>query len=246
MISFESQTLGSLACQVSGLTGDSPPQMVCILCHGFGAPATDLVPLANELCQLEPRLTDGVGFVFPGAPLDLGPQGMPGGRAWWPLDMERLNAALLRGDLRDMRQDVPEGLESSRRMLLSLIDELKQLTGLGNRQLVLGGFSQGAMLSTDVVLHAAERLSGLCVLSGNLLAEPVWTPLLADTQPIPVLQSHGEQDQILPFAGATALRDLLNAAGFSVDFLPFSGGHTIGWPVLQRLAGWLGDRRQEV
>ncbi|MEO1998782.1 MAG: phospholipase [Planctomycetaceae bacterium] len=242
MISFDSHTLGTLSCQVGGLGGDSAPRMVCILCHGFGAPATDLVPLANELLQLEPRLAEAVGFVFPAAPLDLGPQGMPGGRAWWPLDMNRLNAALVRGDLRDLREDVPVGLETARQVLLSLIDDVKQLTGLDNRHLVLGGFSQGAMLSTDVALHLPECAAGLCALSGNLLAEAVWTAQLEVSQPIPVLQSHGEQDPILPFSGATALRDLLVDAGFSVDFLPFTGEHTIPWAVLQRVARWLLER----
>lgn len=242
MISIAPRNLGELSCQVGGIGGDTAPQMVCILCHGFGAPATDLVPLAHELLDAEPRLRDALGFVFPAAPLSLEAQGMPGGRAWWPLDMQRLNAAMMGGELRDLRQDVPEGLQDARRMMLALIEELQGITGLSNQQLVLGGFSQGAMLATDVALHLAEPAAALCLLSGTLLAESVWSSRLDNGWSIPVLQSHGFQDPILPFSGAEALRDLLSQSGFPVEFIPFTGQHTIPWDVLRRLATWLWER----
>ena len=244
VISIAPRKLGELSCQVGGLSGDVDPPMVCILCHGFGAPATDLVPLAPELLQVEPRLTDACGFVFPAAPLSLEAQGMPGGRAWWPLDMQRLNAALMSGQLRDLRQDIPDGLDDARRMLLGLIEELLAVSGLTHQQLVLGGFSQGAMLATDVALHLPEPVAGLCLLSGTLLAESIWSARLDNDWSIPVFQSHGFQDPILPFSGAEALRDLLGQSGFPVEFIPFAGQHTIPADVLRRLASWLWERRE--
>jgi phospholipase/carboxylesterase len=42
-----------------------------------------------------------------------------------------------------------------------------------------------------------------------------------------VLQSHGDEDQILPFEAAEWLRDLLVEAGCDVEFIPFHGPHTI-------------------
>jgi phospholipase/carboxylesterase len=53
--------------------------------------------------------------------------------------------------------------------------------------------------------------------------------------PITVLQSHGQQDSILPFPMAAALRDLLLEAGADLDFVQFNGDHEIPLEVLHRL-----------
>ena len=56
-----SKTLGGLSCQVVDVLPDTQaPQLVVVLCHGFGAPGTDLVPLAGELLKLQPVLESTV------------------------------------------------------------------------------------------------------------------------------------------------------------------------------------------
>jgi len=57
-----------------------------------------------------------------------------------------------------------------------------------------------------------------------------------------VLQSHGREDPLLPFANAEALRDLLVEAGAKVDFLPFSGGHAIPFEAVDRLAALVSSK----
>ena len=49
------------------------------------------------------------------------------------------------------------------------------------------------------------------------------------------MQTHGRQDQILPFAAAIALRELLTEAGANVNFIEFNGPHTITLPGLEAL-----------
>jgi hypothetical protein len=52
---------------------DSGVRAPCVvLCHGFGAPGDDLVPLADELFRLRPALARKVRFAFPEAPLCIG------------------------------------------------------------------------------------------------------------------------------------------------------------------------------
>jgi phospholipase/carboxylesterase len=92
---------------------------------------------------------------------------------------------------------------------------------------VLGGFSQGAMLSLDVALHRPTPPAGLILMSGTLLAESVWKPRLNQLAGVPVLQSHGRHDPLLPFSIACALRDELRAAGAKLDWVEFAGGHEI-------------------
>jgi phospholipase/carboxylesterase len=53
---------------------------------------------------------------------------------------------------------------------------------------------------------------------------------------LPVLQSHGTFDPILPYAGAEALRKLLQECKLEVEFHRFDGPHTIPYKGLERLA----------
>ena len=236
MASFRRTRLGPLDALVL-LPEGGPPELGVVLCHGFGAPGEDLAGLGPELLERVPALQGRVAFAFPAAPLDLADLGMPGGRAWWMLDMERL-LALQRGDvtLREkMRDEVPDGLAAARRALLAALDAFEQATGLPRSRVVLGGFSQGAMLSCDTALRMEEPPAALALLSGTLICESQWRARAGHRAGLRVVQSHGRQDPILPFALAESLRDLLSGAGLQVDFVPFGGGHAIPEPALEAL-----------
>ncbi len=56
---------------------------------------------------------------------------------------------------------------------------------------------------------------------------------------LPVFQSHGMQDEILPYVGAERLRDALSKSGLVVEWHSFRGGHEIPEPVLRRLSTFL-------
>ncbi|MEP7151984.1 MAG: esterase, partial [Nitrospira sp.] len=100
---------------------------------------------------------------------------------------------------------------------------------------VLGGFSQGAMLSCDALLHSIQPYAGLIQLSGTLVAKQEWNPLMVKRKGMPVFQSHGTQDPILDYAMAERLRDEFAQAKMNVDWQPFRGGHEIPELVLRRL-----------
>lgn len=219
---------GGLTCRIVQQMDDGQkPELVVILCHGFGAPGTDLVPIAGELMQRQPQLMESAQFIFPEAPLSLEEFGFSGGRAWWPLDVAKLNAAIENGEFRDQRKYDPPELTSARKLLTALVDEVRGRTGLPTSRIVLGGFSQGSMLATDVALRLDEAPGALCVWSGTLLCEEQWRELAAKRGPLKVLQSHGTIDPILPFEAATWLRDLFTESGFDVDFIEFPNVHTI-------------------
>jgi phospholipase/carboxylesterase len=229
--------LGELDCQVvDGLPEGAAPELVVVLCHGFGAPATDLVPLGGELMALQPALAR-VRFVFPGAPLSLSMYGMAQARAWFHLPPE-----VLMGQQRDWERfarEVPEGLKEARRAVMSVVSAVSAATKLPYGRIVLGGFSQGAMVTTDVALRLEEAPAGLSILSGTLLAEAEWRQRAAARKGLPVFQAHGRYDDVLPFAPAERLRDVLTEAGLAVEFVPFDGPHTIAPDELERLAAFL-------
>jgi phospholipase/carboxylesterase len=123
--------------------------------------------------------------------------------------------------------------------MLAFLKEVEQKFGADPRKTVLGGFSQGAMLSCDVMLRTTQPYAGLIQLSGTLLAIQEWAPLLQKRKGLPVFQSHGRQDELLPYVGAERLRDTLTHGGISVEWHSFRGGHEIPRAVLQRLGPFI-------
>src|SRR6478609_2304567 len=220
--------LGTLTAHVTGGSdregGGTGPLVV--LLHGYGAPGTDLVPLWREL-----PVAREVRFVFPEAPLELG----FGGRAWWPIDMARLQERFSRAAVERLIAEVPAGIDSARDALLELLAALERDFGARPEQTLIGGFSQGAMLATDTVLRTSRAFAGLAILSGTLISHEEWLPLLPARQGLPVLQSHGRADPVLPFELAERLRTELISAGLPVEFIAFNGGHGIPGGVLEAL-----------
>lgn len=206
--------------------------ITAVLLHGFGAPGDDLVGLAGGL-----GLPRGSTLLFPEAPLDLaaltGMAAYGGARAWWLIDFARIERMLARGETRDLPREVPDGLAEARAKVVALLESLDA------EKVILGGFSQGAMLSMDVALHTTRPLAGVVLLSGTLTAEDVWRPRMKARAGLDVFQSHGTEDPLLPYAIAERLRDLLGESGMHVDFHSFDGGHTIPPAILRALSRWL-------
>lgn len=231
--------LGSLTALVTPELSPQDAALTVVLLHGYGAPGTDLVGLAAEL---DPPA--GTRFVFLQGPIVLDPSAPPAmaPRAWWPLDMMELHVlrSTKQYDVLATRQ--PEGLVEARSALAGALDALREKYEIPSEQLVLGGFSQGAMLSTDYALHASTDLGGLVVLSGSVLTENEWAPLFAAHRQVPVFQSHSPDDQVLAFVLAERLRDRFVAAGYSHEFVSFRGGHGIGPTVLSGLNRFLAAR----
>lgn len=125
-------------------SGQPPAQLVAVL-HGWGADASDLVPLASAL-----KLPD-CQFLFPNAPFPH-PQ-VPGGRAWYALET---------GDF--------QGLPESRQHLQDWLLALEAETGVPLSQTALCGFSQGGAMVLDVGLGLP--VAGIGSLSGFLHAKP--------------------------------------------------------------------------
>jgi phospholipase/carboxylesterase len=208
--------------------GDGP---ALVLLHGFGAPGEDLVALWRVL-----DVPAGTRFVFPAAPLEL-PALFGAGRAWWMIDIELIERALRDGTARAIdSRVVPEGLDLARARLDALLDELAA------PRLILGGFSQGAMLACDTALRSTRAIDGVVMLSGTLIAEDAWRAAAPSRRGLHVLQSHGEDDPLLPFEAAERLRDLLVESGLEMEFMPFRGGHAIPDRVLDRAGDFVRRR----
>ena len=238
MFELRQTELGGLGCRVALPRGTAlSPKLAVVLCHGYGAPGDDLVPLAEALgAHLPEPLAQTTRFYFPQAPHAA--QGVGFGRAWWQLDPEIL-MSMQRGGPRDssrIRAMTPPGLTPARRSLLALLEAVSRSTGLAPDRIVVGGFSQGAMLATDVALRQEEAPASLVALSGTLLCAAEWQRACAQRSRLPVFVSHGHQDPLLSFDDAEALVAMFRDAGLAVQFEAFRGGHEIPGGVLRALA----------
>ena len=214
-------------------------EMVVVICHGFGAPGDDLVPLGSELGRALPKLAQSARFVFPEAPLSLDSLGWGDARAWWMIDMAKLQLAQQTGQLRDLRSERPVGLPEARDQLVTLLTEVQAETGIPWSKFVLGGFSQGAMIAVETLRHLPERLGGAILFSGTLINEAEWNAPSPRLDGLPIMQSHGRSDVILPYSLSLELKKLLEKQGASVQFVEFSGGHAIPQPAMQAALGLL-------
>lgn len=211
-----------------------PIDLVVVLFHGYGAPGTDLVGLGEEVASQLPAQRN-VRYVFPEAPLSLDDIGLYQGRAWWHLSIQSLLQSFENQDFERIRSFSPEGVDQAREAADIAIAAALDEVGLDRSRLILGGFSQGAMLATELALHRGDAIRGLVLWSGTLIREGIWKKRAAESKPLQIVQSHGTRDPILPFVTATWLRDLLVEAGHHVNFLKFAGPHTIPMEALQAM-----------
>ena len=205
-----------------------------VLLHGFGAPGDDLVSLQRVL-----PVARAVRFAFPAAPIEPPEFRSFKGRAWWPLDVAALQQAMLEGRGRERTLTAPAGLPEAHARVNELLDALERELSVSGDNVILGGFSQGAMLACDVALRTERPLAGLVLLSTTLLSRDDWKARMPARKSLPILQTHGEMDPILMIETAAELRDLFREAGAQVEWVKFRGGHELPGPVLDALARFI-------
>ncbi|MEM6468679.1 MAG: lysophospholipase [Planctomycetota bacterium] len=229
------------------IDGGDTPSVLVILCHGFGAPGSDMVGVAEAWCSVLGENAKDFRFLCPIAPLSLDELGIPGGRAWWEINMSRLMQLVEASRFEELHSETPPGLDDARESFGSLVNaalgELSEQakSPMASIPLVLGGFSQGAMLTMDASLRGsfpAPRL--LFQFSGTVVCQAEWSASMSRLASTRIYQAHGMQDPILPFSSAERLRDLLNAAQLDVTFHAFQGPHTIDSESIAETASMLG------
>ena len=174
--------------------GEGPPDIM--LLHGDGSTPAHLLRYSQSIGFP----ADG-RFLFPEAPdLIARKHGLPGGRAWWDLDLAVYRRPGPLGV--DLTSIDPRGLQRAAKLVRN------SLAGEGNSKahpFVLGGFSQGAMVACEVAFNSDEPLSALVLLSGAYVDSTGWGWKAAKRRGLPVFIAHGRQDDIYPFDQAERL-----------------------------------------
>ena len=210
----------SLSAVVRG--GDHPPSLV--LMHGYGSRAEQWLQFENVI-----KVPNDGRMVFLQGPVR-GP--LSGGRGWWWLNIE---GHIPDGErLPDFSTANPSGIKVASRLVR---DYLKTIEG----PIVLGGFSQGAMLSGEIAFQTDQELAGLVLLGGTTVNEAGWVERFPARRDLPIFIAHGRDDRVLPFAIAERFAARLTAAGLDVTWVPFDGGHAIPRGVIGALNTFLGN-----
>ena len=189
------------------------PEGALVMLHGRGADEYDLAPFL-DLLDPHRRL---VGLT-PGGPLSL----PPGGRHWYVVprvgypepDTFRTSYDLL-------QRDVPE------------------LTGVPWERTIVGGFSQGTVMSYALGLGAGRPTpAGIIAMSGFIPVVHGWSADL-DRPGLPVWIAHGRRDPVIGIEFARAAREALAAAPVDLTYHEHEGAHHVDPRLLAELPAWV-------
>lgn len=192
------------------------PEGALVLFHGRGAGESDLYRLLDDL-DPQRRLLG----VTPRGPLSL----PPGGAHWYVT--------------RQVGYPDPQTFLSTFQLVSAWLDELARSTGIPPERTVLGGFSQGAVMTYAMGLGAGRpRPAGLVALSGFM---PTVEGFGFDlTPPLPLVAiGHGTYDGVIPVEFGRQARARLEAAGARVTYRESPLRHGIDPGFLDELAGWV-------
>ena len=195
------------------------PSGALVLLHGRGADEHDLYPLL-DLLDPDRRLLGATAR---------GPLALPPGGAHW-YRVERIGFP------------DPKTFASTQPKLAAWLDGLLSEHGVGHDQLVLGGFSQGAVMAYAMGLGEGRPTpAGIIGMSGFIPTVEAFPIDLSDRSGLPVAIGHGTRDPVIGVEWGRDARDRLRAAGAEVTYQEHSGGHGIDQRFLRELPGRVAD-----
>lgn len=207
--------------------GDSTSPNKIIMFHGYGADMLDLYSLHDVV---DP--TGSYHWIFPNGILDvpIGPH--MSGKAWFHIDIPAFERSLRMGEFTKLK---PSGMDEARIRLEKFLKALN----FDFSNTYLGGFSQGAMLVTELLLETPIKPKGALLLSSTLVNEDRWLSQMENKKGLKYYQSHGLQDPILPVQLAEKLHEKLEESGWDGFLQVFQGGHEIPQKVIADLVSFL-------
>jgi phospholipase/carboxylesterase len=183
-----------------------------VLLHGRGADEHDLFPLLDAL-DPERRLD---GYTLR-APLSL----PPGGAHWYI---------------------VPRvGYPDAETFRASYEEAGAWLDALPYERIVLGGFSQGCVMSLALGLGRGRTApAAICGFSGFIPVVDGWSMRSGDLPP--VAYGHGTLDAVIPIQFGRSTRDQLEGAGVDLFYREYPLPHTLDPTFVVQVRDWLPEK----
>lgn len=182
------------------------PAGLLVLLHGRGADGQDLFPLLDVI---DPRAR------LHGVTLQA-PTSYPGLPGWHWYEVQRVG------------HPDPESFWSSLRRLEHDVDALLEALGLEHGQLVLGGFSMGAVMSIATGFGMGRpRPAAILPWSGFVPNVDGWSLDAGAAANVPVLLTHGRHDPVIELRFGHDARERLESVGATVEWREPPMGHEL-------------------
>jgi phospholipase/carboxylesterase len=192
------------------------PEGALVLFHGRGTSEDDLFPLL-DLLDPEARL---VG-ITPRGPLELG-----GGAHWYIV--------------REVGYPDPATFFPTYSALADWVDGLPEALGVSGERIVLGGFSQGAVMTHALTLGKGRPSPAAAIALSGFIPEVEGFELdLESRRGLPVAIGHGTFDPVIPVDFGRAAKQRLEAAGLDVVYRESPMAHSVDPAFLEELRPWL-------
>jgi phospholipase/carboxylesterase len=206
----------SLTYRTRPAAGD--PEGMLVLFHGRGADEHDLFPVL-DLLDPERRLLG----VTPRGPLSL----PPGGAHWYALG--------------GLGTPDPSTFLPTYQAATSWLDGLAGETAIPPEGTVLGGFSQGSVMTYALGLGKDRpRPAALIAMSGFIPTVPGFELDLSPPFP-PIAIGHGSYDAVIPVEFGRRAKAQLEAAGAEPLYREYPLPHTIDPHFVVELQPWISD-----
>ena len=153
------------------------PKNAVILCHGYGGDGNDISILSN---YWKNYLPDTI-FLCPDAPEKCAVSSV--GYQWFDLMDQSKQQILTKSLVAEMK-------------LNQLIDEVKVQNNLKANKIILGGFSQGCMISLQTGIKRRDKINSIIGYSGKIIdTEHLSKNIVSRPK---VILMHGDKDEIVP------------------------------------------------
>lgn len=194
--------------------GDPSSAKKIILFHGYGADMFDLHQLAEAI-----PTQDSYHWIFPNGFLEVPIGPMMTGRAWFQIQFDQMERHLKLGEF---QRHTPPGMKEAAKKIEVFLKTICP----DFSESFIGGFSQGAMLTMELLVSTDISPRGAIFFSNTLVSSESWKSK-APNKKIRFIQTHGKNDPILPYGLAEELFSMLEQSGWEGEFHSFSGGHEI-------------------
>lgn len=201
----------------SSLTDQKAP--VIIMLHGYGSDENDLFSFSQAL---DPKYL----IISAKAPIPM----QPFGNAWYAITYEPGNKKFTND----------EQAVTSRDLIAKFIDEVVESYDADPKQVILFGFSQGAILSYAVALSYPEKVNRIVAMSGYihhaLLKENYEK---ADFSNLKVYSSHGYLDEVVPVEWDRKTKAFMENLNIDIKYSEFPVGHGVSPENFREIQSWL-------
>ena len=172
------------------------PKNAVILCHGYGGDGKDISILAG---YWRSYLSDTI-FICPDAPEKC--DASPSGFQWFNLMDQNPEQILSKSLVAEIK-------------LNKLIDEVKEKNDLSADKIVIGGFSQGCMISLQTGIKRKDKINSIVGYSGKIIDTEHLSKNIVSRPNIILM--HGDTDQIVPIDGLLEAKNFFSKHNYEIE-----------------------------